>query len=156
MVFHKNREAQIKADVSACGFFDEHMTLSPGIIRIYFSTQLFPGEPVTALNSFRDGPYIYGEAKNGKLTVIGKMDDVVSFAAGTTATISAGDFSMETTLMIGESENGNFLEFEGVCIFRYPREPNLFYRAQMRRRILRLSKPILRRGLLCVRRTQRD
>lgn len=35
MAFHKNREAQIKADVSACGFFDEHMTLPPRIISLF-------------------------------------------------------------------------------------------------------------------------
>lgn len=117
IAFHKNREAQLKADVSACGFFDEHMTLPSGIKTINFSTQLFPGEPVTKLDGFRDGPYIYGEAENGKLTVIGKMGDVVSFAVGKSATISAGDFSMETTLMIGESEDGDFLEFEGVRVY---------------------------------------
>lgn len=117
MAFHKNREVQLKAEVSAYGFFDEHMTLPPGIKTFKFSTQLFPGEPVTTLDSFRDGPYIYGEAENGKLTVIGKMDEVVSFAMGKTAIISAGDFSVETTLMVGESEEGDFLEFEGVRIY---------------------------------------
>lgn len=117
MAFHKNREVQLKAEVSACGFFDEHMTLPPGIKTIKFSTQLFPDEPVTTLNSFRDGPYIYGESENGKLTVIGKMGDVVSFAVGKTATVSSGDFSMETTLMMGESEDGDFLEFEGVRVY---------------------------------------
>ena len=117
MAFHKNREVQLRAEVSAYGFFDEHMTLPPGIKTFKFSTQLFPGESLTTLDGFRDGPYIYGEAENGKLTVIGKMGEVVSFAVGKTATVSAGDFSVETTLMMGDSEEGDFLEFEGVRVY---------------------------------------
>lgn len=116
MAFHNNRELQLKAEVSAYGFFDEHSTLPQGIKSFKFSTQLFPGESPVALKSFREGPYIYGETEGGQLKVIGKMGDVSACAMGSTATISTGDFTAETTLMVGESEEGDFLEFEGVRI----------------------------------------
>lgn len=116
LAFNKDREVQLKAEVSAYGFFDKHMTLPQEIKSFKFSTQLFPGEPITSLSSYREGPYIYGEDESGQLKVIGRMADVAACAIGNTATISSGGFTLDTTLLVGESEEGQFLEFEGVRI----------------------------------------
>lgn len=117
LAFNRDKEVQLKAEMSAYGFFDERAVLPRGIKSFRFSTQLFPGEFITSLSSYREGPYIYGEDESGQLKIIGRMADVSACAIGNTATISSGDFALDTTLLVGESEEGQFLEFEGVRIY---------------------------------------
>ncbi|MBS7157675.1 MAG: DUF4365 domain-containing protein [Collinsella sp.] len=154
MAFHKDWEIQLKADTTAYGFFDEHMTLPQGVKSIKFSTQLFPGESPTAIKSFRAGPYIYGEHESGRLEAIGKMGDISACAIGGTATISTGGFSTEAMLMVGEAEDGDFLEFEGVRICLSAERCRLDYTMaggiRKRLRTARFVQEFAKSGLLLV------
>ncbi len=115
--FNAERERQLKAKVSGYGFLDKNFELPPEIKSFNFSMQLFPGESVTTLDSLREGPYIYGEDQEGHFTVFGKMHDVSAFAMGMEAEVGSGDFALRTTLFSGQSEEGEFLEFEGVRMY---------------------------------------
>lgn len=114
MAFRAEREKQLKATVADYGFLDKNFKLPPNKRSISFSTQLFPGEPVTTLNGLQEGPYFYGEDGDGHLTVFGKMGDVSAFAMGIEAVVGSGDFSEKMMVFSGQSKDGDFLEFEGV------------------------------------------
>lgn len=114
--FHAEKERQLGAKVSGYGFLDKNFELPPDINSFTFSMQLFPGEPITTLNSLREGPYIYGKDADGQLTVFGKMGDVSAFVMGVPAQVRTGEFEHETTVFSGLSDEGNFIEFDGVRI----------------------------------------
>ena len=114
--FHAEKECPLGAKVSGYGFLDRNFDLPTNIKSFNFSMQLFPGESITTLNSLREGPYIYGKDTEGQLTVFGKMGDVSVFAMGVLAQVSMGDFERKTTVFSGESDEGDFIEFDGIRI----------------------------------------
>lgn len=125
--FNAERERQLKAKVSGYGFLDKNFELPPEIKSFNFSMQLFPGEPVTTLGSLREGPYIYGEDQEGHFTVFGKMHDVSAFAMGVEAEVGSGAFTLRTTVFSGQSEEGEFLEFEGVRMYLLKEKARIDY-----------------------------
>ena len=154
MAFYTNREIQLRAEVSDYGLLDEHTDLPEGIKSLKFSTQIFPGESPMTLNSFREGPYIYGENESGQLWVIDKMEDIAACAMGRTVTLSTEGFSMETVLMTGESEDGGFLEFEGVQINLSEKKVNINYTvsggARKRYNTVRFIQHFAKSGILSI------
>ena len=75
---------------------------------------MFPGEDVTSLAAYRNGVYIYGDCEKGSSIVIGKIEDVSSFAKEQDYVVRSGDFELTTHVAVGECEKGRSIEFEGI------------------------------------------
>lgn len=114
--FHADREKQLKAEVTGYGFMDETHELPPEVSSWEFTVRVFPDELPTSLALFSEGPYIYSKDASGQLAVIGKMQGVCAIGVGSEASVASGDFSLVTTLFSGQSEEGDFIEFEGIRI----------------------------------------
>lgn len=76
-----------------------------------FTVDLKRGESLSSLAPYRHGVYVYGKS-NGLLFPIQKIENLVSVAVGSTATVSAGGVSFETEFFSGENEEGEFYKFD--------------------------------------------
>lgn len=69
---------------------------------------------MTSLAAYRNGVYIYGDCEKGSSIVIGKIEDVSSFAKEQDYVVRSGDFELTTHVAVGECEKGRSIEFEGI------------------------------------------
>lgn len=154
LAFNSDREKQLKADVAGYGFLDGEHKIPAGISSMSFSVQLFPGEDVTSLASWREGTYIYGQDESGHTLVFDKMEDVVMFARGIEAKVSSGDFELTAMVMSGEHEDGQYLEIEGVSLILSNDTAKLNYTVtggfHRRYNTVRLAHELISTGLLSI------
>ena len=112
--FHADQEKQLRSEIGDFNYPLETQRLPSDIKSVSFSPILFPGEDVTSLAAYRNGVYIYGDCERGSSIVIGKIEDVSSFAKEQDYVVRSGDFELTTHVAVGECEKGRSIEFEGI------------------------------------------
>lgn len=114
LAFHADQEKQLRSEIEDLNYPLETQGLPSDIKSVSFSPMLLPGEDVTSLAAFCNGAYIYGDCETGRSIVIGKIEDISSFAIEQDRAVKSGDFEITTHVAVGECEKGRSIEFEGI------------------------------------------